>query len=239
MSVTAATIIPTNVEKVPLHHWRPGARLLSVGSRDGADFAGDASSDARSFRRDVTGDLLVAAQRRAGTDGLLACWSASLHEPAGMALLRTHRQGALVVATPGIGDSALLDALLPEVDAWLLLTLAQPGPLAARILEQGRHVEVLMGLDEGANIPDLEWSRASAVHLVARRPAEADLLDDWCDAAREKFPAGTWIYDHHHPHTDCQGCGERLIWRHSGRSRRDEAQVDGRCGKCGAVVPLG
>ena len=52
---TAATIIPQNVEKVPLFHWRPGARLLAVGSRDGADFAGNLDTDRSTYRRPLVG----------------------------------------------------------------------------------------------------------------------------------------------------------------------------------------
>ena len=244
---TAATVVPQNIEKLPLFHWRPGARLLAVGSRDGADFAGDLHTDRTTFRRAVAHDLLVEAQAKQRLDGIVATWSESLAHPLGMATLRAARRGALVVATPGTSsgtgsdNGALLADLLPEVDAWLLLCTATPGPLAERIIAGGRHVEVLLGLAEGAAVPELPWDRVSAVHLCATRPAEADNLDAWCVTARAALaavvPATVRIYDPHHPHTDCSGCGERLVWRHSGRSRIDGITA-GACARCGAPSPL-
>ena len=32
-------LVPQQVEKLPLYHWKPGSRLLCVSSRDGAAFA--------------------------------------------------------------------------------------------------------------------------------------------------------------------------------------------------------
>ncbi len=234
---TAATIIPQNVEKVPLFHWCPGARLLAVGSRDGADFAGNLEADRSTYRRTLDVAVLREAQAKQRLDGLLACWSASLAYAQGMAAVRAARSGALVVATPGLGDHELLEQLLPEVDAWLLLCTATPGALAERIITAGRHVEVLIGLVDGV-VPTLPWERVSAVHLCAVRPAEADHLDAWCADARTALPSTVRIYDHHHPHTDCSGCGERIVWRHGGRSRIDGLNDAGSCTQCGTLSPL-
>lgn len=234
---TAATIIPQNVEKVPLFHWRPGARLLAVGSRDGADFTGDLHADRSTYRRQVSVELLREAQAKQRLDGLLACWSASLAYGQGMTAVRAVRSGALVIATPGLGDPELLEQLLPEVDAWLLLCPVIPGPLAERIIAAGRHVEVLVGLVDDA-VPVLPWERVSAVHLCAVRPAEAERLDAWCVSARAALPTTLRIYDHHHPHTDCSGCGERIVWRHGGRSRIDGLDAAGACKRCGTPSPL-
>lgn len=234
---TAVTIIPHNVEKIPLFHWRPGARLLAVGSRDGAHFSGDIQADRSTYRRPLSVEVLREAQAKQRLDGILACWSASLEYPHGMRALLSARSGALVVASPGIGDPELLEHLLPLVDAWLLLCPVVPGPLAKRILSAGRHVEVLVGLVDD-RLPELAWEQASAVHLCAVRSAEAERLDQWCLAARMALPAAVPVYDHHHPHTDCTGCGERIVWRHGGRSRIDGLDPAGKCLKCGTLSPL-
>lgn len=239
MSARAATVVPQNVEKLPLFHWRPGVRLLTVGSRDGADFDGDPHADRNTYQREVTPEFLGESRTKLHVDGLAATWSASLNEPAGIdTLLAT--VGAdipLVVATPGIGHAALLDRLLPRVDAWLLLATADEQPLDRRILAEGRHVEVLVGLTEGAALPKLPWEAAAAIHLCAVRTAEADRIDQWCVEARPRLPASSPIYDHHHPHTDCASCKERVVWRHGGRSRVDADLRDGLavCRACGTA----
>lgn len=232
---TAATVVPQNIEKLPLYHWRPGARMLAVGSRDGAHFAGDPEADRNTFCRPLSAGLLTEAMAKQRLDGVTLSWSATLRAAAGIDVVMAARPAAVVIATPGAGDAAVLDRLLPIADAWLLLaTAVDARPLAERILAEGRHVEVLVGLvDE--RVPALDWSRAAAVHLCARRPAEADNLDVWAAAARTRLPAGVAVYDDHHPHTDCAGCGERLVWRHSGRSRIDADVVPAglRCRACG------
>lgn len=239
MSARAATVVPQNVEKLPLFHWRPGARLLTVGSRDGADFAGDPQADRNTFQREVTSEFLTESRTKLHVDGLAATWSASLDEPAGIdTLLAAAEEGyPLVIATPGIGDAALLDRLLPRVDAWLLLITADEKSLDRRILAEGRHVEVLVGLAEGAALPRLPWEQAAAIHLCAVRTAEADRIDTWCSEARPRLPAASSVYDHHHPHTDCRSCGERVVWRHGGRSRVDAETRDGLvvCRACGTA----
>jgi hypothetical protein len=234
MTPTAATIVPTNIEKLPLYHWRPGARLLAVGSRDGADFAGDPLADRNTFQRPVTAALLTEAIAKQRLDGVAATWSASLADAVRIEALQAVRPAALVIASPGVGDAALLERLLPVVDAWVLLVTGTERQLDRRILEQGRHVEVLLGLDAAVQVPELPWSRAAAVHLCAVRPAEADALDSWCEPVRERLLSQVAVYDHHHPHTDCRGCGERLVWRHSGRSRIDAPVQAGLvvCGVC-------
>lgn len=239
MSARAATVVPQNVEKLPLFHWRPGARLLTVGSRDGADFAGNPLADRNTFQREVTPEFLTESLTKLHVDGLAATWSASLNEPAGIdaLLAAAGDEIPLVIATPGIGDAAVLDRLLPRVSAWLLLATADEKPLDRLILAEGRHVEVLVGLTEGAVLPALPWERAVAIHLCAVRTAEADRIDNWCVDARPRLPATSLIYDHHHPHTDCRSCGERVVWRHGGRSRLDANARDGLaiCRACGTA----
>ena len=237
---TAVTVVPQNIEKLPLFHWRPGARLLAVGSRDGANFAGDPAADRNTFQRPISVELLHTAVAKQRLDGVTMSWAASLGEAAGVEMVLAAKPAALVVATPAIGDPALLERLLPVVDAWLLLvTSVDPSPLAARILAAGRHVEVLIGLVDGT-VPAHDWSRAAALHLCARRPAEADNLDAWAETARTQLPAKAFVYDDHHQHTDCPACGERIIWRHSGRSRIDAQRVAGglACHACQAVTAI-
>jgi hypothetical protein len=237
MIPSAATIVPTNVERFPLYHWRPGARLLAVGSRDGADFAGDLSADRNTFQRPVTPGLLNEAIAKQRLDGLAATWSASLADPARIAALLAAKPAALVIVTPGLGDGALVKRLLPVVDAWVLLVAGAERPWDRSILEGGKHVEVLLGLRSDLEFPDLPWSRAAAVHLCAVRPAEADALDAWCGSVRTRLLPHVSVYDHHHPHSDCLGCGERLVWRHGGRSRIDAPVREGlvQCAACARV----
>lgn len=227
MSVTAATVAPIPVERLPLYHWRPGTRLLAVGSRDGAGFVPDPQADARTFLRPIDEGLLRATAAKLGCAGTVAWWNAPGLVAGGLEQL-AWVPGHLVIATPGYGD---LEPWLERADAWLLLTTANPGPLDRLILERGRHVEVLLGLEEGAAVPDLPWDRAVAIHLAARRTAEADLLDEWCHVARNHLGSHSALYDHHHAHTDC-ACGERLVWRHGGRSRLDALEA-GACRACG------
>ena len=234
MTPSAATIVPTQVEKFPLYHWRPGARLLAVGSRDGADFQGDPAADRNTFQRPVTPGLLTEAVAKQRLDGLAATWSASLADAARIDALLSAAPAALAIATPGLGDGALVERLLPLVDAWVLLVSGAERPWDRRILEGGKHVEVLLGLQADFDLPPLPWSRAAAVHLCAVRPAEADALDGWCGPVRARLLPQVAVYDHHHPHSDCRGCGERLVWRHAGRSRIDAPVVDGvvHCAVC-------
>lgn len=234
MTPSAATIVPTNVEKFPLYHWRPGARLLAVGSRDGADFSGNLLADRNTFQRPVTPGLLTEAIAKQRLDGLAATWSASLADSTRIDALQAVEPAALVIVTPGLGDGALLDRLLPVVDAWVLLVSGAGRLWDRRILEHGKHVEVLLGLRSDLEIPDLPWSRAAAVHLCAVRPAEADALDTWCEPVRARLLPQVAVYDHHHQHSDCRVCGERLVWRHAGRSRIDAPVVDGfvQCAVC-------
>jgi hypothetical protein len=230
---SAAQIAPIAVERLPLHHWRPGTRLLAVGSRDGASFSPDwRAAEARTFQRPLAADSLRAAMAKLGAAGMAATWSESLRHPHGVALLvEAAADLPVVVATAGRGESVVLDALLPRVDAWLLLIADEPGEHAARILEHGRHVEVLLGL-AGGPLPGLAWQRASAVHLVPRvANADPDARRGWYLAARAQLGA-VRTYDEDHPHSDC-ACGERLVWRSGGASRRDALAVDGRCRACG------
>jgi hypothetical protein len=233
---TAAQVLPVPVERLPLFYWRPGARLLYVGSRDGTTFDGDlAASEASTFRRPVHAGLLVQLHAKSGTAGVVCAWSESLRFPQGVAAARG-TDGALVVCSGGRGDAGLLAELLPVVDAWVLLTDAEPGPLAPAILAGGRHIEVVLGLD-GRAPPALAWRRAAAVHLTARRAAEAEALDGWCAAVRAAWPEpAVPLHDLHHPHSDCP-CGERLVWRSGARSRLDALDpATAACRVCGRTV---
>jgi hypothetical protein len=229
-----ALLAPVAVERLPLYRWRPGTRLLAVGSRDGASFAGDPEAAERNtFRRPFDAALLTSLRTKLDCAGYAVMWSDPLRHPRGLAtVLEAAGEAPVVVCTPGRG--AVTAELLARVDAWVLLADAQPGPAVAEILAGGRHVEVLAGLD-GRPLPALEWARAAAMHLVARRPAEADQLDGWCAVVRGAWTARVPLHDHHHQHSDC-ACGERLVWRHNGRSRLD-GLVDGRCQRCGATAP--
>ncbi|MDA3963297.1 MAG: hypothetical protein PF961_21130 [Planctomycetota bacterium] len=232
---SAVQLVPQNVEKLPLWHWRPGARLLAIGSRDGASFDGaiDASEE-RSFRRELGPALLTAAQERAGTDGVFACWSESLLYPRSVAQLREHRIGVLAVATAGHGPADALEGLLDEVGAWVLMIGDNPGQHAAAIMRGGRHVEVVLGLP---NTPpaDLPWDAVAAVHVQAQRTIAAvgAELAAWEQAACAALPSALPCYGHGDNHTLC-GCGATLVWRSSGRSRRDSLGNDGCCTACGA-----
>jgi hypothetical protein len=231
----AALAAPVAVERLPLYHWRPATRLLAVGSRDGASFAGDPrAAERNTFRRPLSLSMLRDLHAKLGCAGFAAVWSDALRHPRGLALLIEAAAGApLVVCTPG--RAAVPDELLASVAAWVVLVDAEPGPAVARLLAHGRHVEVLVGLD-GRALPALDWSRAAAVHLVARRPAEAERLDAWCADVRATWTAPVPLYDHHHQHSDC-ACGERLVWRHNGRIRTDAlVAASGTCRACGAPL---
>jgi hypothetical protein len=224
------------VEKLPLHRWRPGARVLMVGSRDGATFDDDLDrAEGRSFRRALDPALLAEAQAKANTDGICAAWSSTLRFPQALGRVIGAQRGALVVASNGFGDPELADRLLGVADAWVLLAGPQPGPLAAAILASGRHIEVLVGWNDPARpLPDgLDWGHARAVHLTALGTIEADAAAAAWTAARAVLPAAVPLYDDAHRHDDC-GCGANLVWRMHGRSRLDALDpATGRCRACG------
>jgi len=235
---TAAQVVPQAVERLPLFHWRPATRLLAVGSRDGASFSPDwRAAEERTFHRPLTVDGLCAAADKLGVAGFAATWAESLRYPRGLdTLLAAAGERPLIVASAGRGDADLLAALLPRVDAWLLLIAGEPSEHAARILAGARHVEVQLGLD-GASPPDLPWARAAAVHLVPLRAAADPLARrGWYAAARARL-AGVAVYDEDTPHSDC-ACGARLVWRSGGISRRDALAGDGRCTSCGASTRI-
>ncbi|MBA3687155.1 MAG: hypothetical protein H0W72_18190 [Planctomycetes bacterium] len=230
---SAAQIVPRNVEKLPLYHWRPGARLLAVGARDGAAFAGDDAADATSYRRPLDEATLIAAQAKLRTDGVCAAWSESLRHPLGLAMLRRCRKGALVIATAGSIGAALVDELLAEADAWVLLVASEPGPLAKTIVARARHVEVQLAVDHGV-APTLDWERIAAAHLCLRRAAaDPAVRAERYAAARATLPADLAIYDDFDSHSRCRGCEATLVWRAGGTARRDRLADDGRCADCG------
>lgn len=233
---SAAQLVPLPVERLPLYRWRPGMRLLVVGSRDGAAPEPDlARCDGTSFRRLLDPDLLADVQERSGSGGLALAWSTTLLYPAAVATCLAARRGALVVCSSGHGDPALLETLLPLADAWQLVLGPRPGPLAGRILAAGRHVEVLaLWSDPGTPLPPLDMAAARAVHLapLVQAQAEEQRLHSAFAAARALLPAALPLYDEAHRHDDCP-CGANLVWRAAGRSRMDALQADGHCRACG------
>lgn len=234
--LSAATIVPCAVERLPLYHWRPGSNLLGVGSRDGASFDGDPIAAERgSFQRPLQAEVLRSLLAKTGAAGICASWCEPLLHPRGLALLATCTE-TLVIASPGRGDTGLLADLLPRCAAWLLLVDSEPGPLAERILAEGRHVEVLLGLDERAWPRRLPWERARAIHCCARIPREVPRLDAWVAEFRAAFPHAVPVYDPTRPHSDCRGCGGRLVWRVPGRIRLEGLDVErGVCRLCGTA----
>lgn len=233
---SAAQLVPQAVEKLPLHRWRPGSRLLVIGSRDGASPAPDLErAEARSFRRPLTPELVTAAQDAAATAGIALAWSTTLLFPDAVATCLAARHGALVVASSGHGDAALAERLLATADAWQLVLGPQPGPLAGRILAGARHVEVLaLWRDPARPLPALDLALAKAVHLAPATQADASedgMAAAWT-AARAALPPELPLYDEVHRRDTC-ACGETLVWRSAGRSRLDALGTDARCRSCG------
>ncbi len=231
---TAAQLVPQAVEKLPLLRWRPGSRLLVVGSRDGAAFAHDLeAAEGRSFRRPLDAALVAAAQARSGTVGLALAWSSTLAFPQSVDICLQACRGALVVCSNGHGDPGLLDRLLPLADAWLLAAGPAPGPLAQRILAAGRHVEVLAGWsDAGQPLAPLDLTRAVAVHLVPLTAVHASETPMRAALAAARSVWSGPLYDEAHQRDDCP-CGEVLVWRSQGRSRLDALTAEARCRACG------
>lgn len=233
---TAAQLVPLPVEKLPLFRWRPGARLLVVGSRDGATAEPDlARAEGTSFRRTLSPEMVAAALDKSGAGGICLAWSTTLLFPQAVAICLQARCGAIVACTSGHGDPALLDALLPVVDAWQLVLGPSPGPLAGRILAGSAHVEVLaLWRDPAGPLPPIDLGRARAVHLAPldQAHAEESRMLAAHGAARDRLPADVPLYDEAHRRDDCP-CGATLVWRAAGRSRIDALAPDGRCSACG------
>jgi len=232
----AVHLVPQTVEKLPLWHWRPGARMLAVGSRDGTGFDGELDpSEANSYRRELSVGLVREARARADVLGIHAAWSESLRYPAGLRCLLAAADGPITVATAGFGEETVLEEIATRVAAWVLHLGEYPGPLAKRIVERADHVEVVLGLPDPGPPPELRWDRVAAVHLVPRRAhgAVGRQLDDWERVAADLVGPGPTVYTQHDRHTRC-ACGETLVWRSGGRSRRDRLAGDGRCSTCGA-----
>lgn len=235
---SCAQAVPAAVEALPLHRWRPGTRALIVGSRDGVAFDDDlAAADGASYRRPLDLAWLAPLWARSGCRALALAWSCTLAYPRSVALCLELAPPALVVAANGWGEPALLERLLPVADAWLLAAGPRPGPLAQRILDAGRHVELLAGWeDPAAPLPPLDCRRAAAIHLVphrARLAEEGALARAWA-AARRAWPGP--LYDAAHRRDDCT-CGATLVWRAGLRARRDALGDDGRCRACGRAHP--
>lgn len=233
---SAVQVVPLPVERLPLHRWHPGSRVLVVGSRDGVGFDADwSAAEARTFRRRLDPTLLATARERGGCSAVAAAWSESLRFPRGLDLLLG--SGApLIVASAGRGETQVVERLLPRVAAWLLLIHRQPGEQVQRILDAAAHVEVLLALDADVVLPELPWPRIRALHLVPRRPADdPQARRAWYATARAALPSTVPIYDEDQPHSECR-CGARLVWRSGGASRRDGLSDDGRCVSCGRVA---
>lgn len=244
---SAAVVVPQNVEKVPLYHWRPGSRVLSVGSRDGASFAGDLPADeARSYRRPLSPEMIGVAAAQVGIDTWCASWTAALRYAQGLATLFASGLQHSVVVSAGRGDPQVLEYCLQQgVSAWVLL-LSDDGdahPLARRIMEAAPHLEVVIGLTHEQRpwaFADLPWERAAALHLL---PARATIavgaeLHRREDSVRAALSPSLAIYDSRQQTTVCAHCGAELIWRHGGRSRLAEVDGErGQCARCAAPLP--
>ncbi|TVR40025.1 MAG: hypothetical protein EA402_14105 [Planctomycetota bacterium] len=245
---TAAVVVPQSVEKIPLYHWRPGARVLSVGSRDGTLFDGAIPADeARTFHRPLSPELISRAAERCGISTWAATWSESLRYPQGLQMLQDSGLRDGVVASAGQGSFELLTRLLDgAVAAWSLLIDASqpPPPLAKQILQEGRHVEVVLGLSgqpHAALMAALPWSQAAAIHL---KPLRASLavgqdLAAWEDAAMAALPGDSWVYHSRQQVTSCAACGAELVWRHAGKSRLAALKpASDNCAACAARSPI-
>lgn len=231
---SCALALPRSVESLPLHRWRPGARALVVGSRDGVSFTPDlARCDGNSFRRPLTTALVDALLARSGCRTLALAWSSTLSYPRAAAACLAASWESLLVCANGWGDPDLLEQLLPRAAAWLLAVGPEPGPLAARIVAGARHLEVLVGWrDPRAPLPPLAWERVAAIHLqpLAAELATAEALAAAYRAARAQWPGP--LYDEAHRRDECP-CGATLVWRAGARARRDALGDDARCRACG------
>lgn len=226
----AAQVVPLPVEKLPLFHWRPGARLLIVGSRDGVGFDDDvAAQDGTSFRRPMTAETLEVAAARSRVAGLAVAYGATLRYPQVARLVRevTKRMRlAFVVATNGYGDADLGVELAGTADACLLAVTSGTEASLERIAAAAHHVEWLVGIT-GDRLPDVPWTLGAAAHLTAMRMADG-IAPDTLAALAAQLPVPA--YHEHHQRTVC-ACGEVLVWRVNGRSR---VEGDGRtCPSCG------
>jgi len=238
--VTASQVVPTDVERIPLYHWRPGTRCLVVGARDGADFAGG-PEDLRTYQRRIDPDLLREAAARTGCTEVAAAWRNSLRADAGLELLRGTGIGELVIACSGHADPRRLGELCGEVAAWSLLVSARPGPACATIMERGRHVEVVVGVGDEPLPRSLPWSRVAACHLQPLAPSRGAgrAFERALDDAAATVAGTVRIYRPGERDTTCRGCGAILLWRSPGRVRVDRWDpVDGRCRDCGEPADL-
>ncbi len=234
-----AQLVPQNIEKIPLYHWRPGIRLLAVGSRDGAAFDDDIErAEANTFHRPLTPELLKLSQEKMSTQGLCMNMSNSLAFPKNVECVTQSVDGALVLATSGYGDASLVDSLADKLDA-LLVLIHEITDLTQTLLTGLCHTEVLIGIDQNVPALDLPWQNISAVHLCSLRPMHnADQRQEWYASARAAIPQYVPLYDEDHMHSYCQ-CGAVLVWRSGGRSRLDALDAEtSRCSSCGKPSTL-
>lgn len=228
-------LVPQQVEKLPLYHWKPGNRLLCVGSRDGAVFDGDvAAAERNTYRRPLSVPLLQTSLAKLGCDGLCACMSASLCYPNNIEMLLAAQAESLVLATAAYGDPAVWRALQPQLDALLLLRGPKSGPLEQQLVESSCHCELLLGIETDVVRLDLPWTRFSAVHVTAlHQYTSPELRADWYRAVREQVPVDIPVYDADHQHSLCD-CGAVLVRRHGGHSRFESLDPDTAiCRDCG------
>lgn len=250
---SAAVLVPQNIEKLPLYHWRPGSRVLSVGSRDGSRFDGVLPDDElRTYRRAIDPDLISRAGEQLSLTTWAATWTCSLAYPQGLGSLLSSALGEGIIQTAGFGDPALAASLLgsPQVAAWSLLVDVDFGlsELAQTIIAGAPHLEMLIGLSPAVDdrrklacLKQICWERVSAVHLQPIRPTAAvgEQLHRWEDRMRAALPADLLIYDSRRQTTLCPHCQVELVWRSSGRSRLAAIQADSsQCMQCGQTSPL-
>lgn len=234
----AAQIVPQNIEKIPLYHWRPGSRLLCVGSRDGAAFLPNLDRDeARTYHRTLSPELIALSHEKMHTDALCATYSASLYYPRSLEILLAVQSQGFCLVSAGFGDASVLDQIASSIAAQLVLIGPQQGPLLSTLLALDAHTEILLGVDgDDCCDPHIDWQGIHAVHLCALRPhaQPIELRARWYAQARAFVPQHIPVYDEDHQHSLCV-CGETLVWRSGGRSRLDALDIEqGCCSSCGA-----
>ena len=245
---TTVQIVPQNVEKLPLYHWRPGARLLSFGSRSGARFDGLLdSSEAQDFRRPLTTGLITASQEKMGTAGIVATWSTNWHYPNNLAMLWDAALGdkVLVGTAPQHTEQIqIAERYLPQADAWVWLWSAKDScdsKFYSELVDMPRHCELVIGCDGPIELPAMPWHMVKAVHIVAAHPhlpVHADYAD-WEQALLDQVPQSVASYAGKRQHSYCPHCQTELVWRSSGRSRLEALQWNEQqavCTACGNAV---
>ena len=101
-----------------------------MGSRDGAAFDGSLPEDEqRTFRRQLSPELIQTAAAKVGIDTWCAAWTASLRYPDGLKTLAASGLKSGILVTSGHGERSILDSCLNVgIDAISLLIDTSAGP---------------------------------------------------------------------------------------------------------------